>query len=121
MVGCSGWELELFTDATGSVGFVAFFQGRWCVNRWPEGLAGSALIRNLMLLELFPIVVAVKLWGKEFKDWRVCFHCDNMGVVHAINSLSASSLPVVLLLRHLVLRCLTWNIVVPVVDIPGGG
>lgn len=33
-------ELELFTDAVGSVGFAAYFQGRWCADRWPEEVAG---------------------------------------------------------------------------------
>lgn len=79
----------------------------------------STLIRNLMLLELFPIVLAVELWGKEFRDRRVRFHCDNLGVVHAIDSLLATSLPVVRLLRHLVLRCLLLNIVVCAVHILG--
>lgn len=73
-----------------------------------------------MLLELFPIVLAVELWGTEFRDRRVRFHCDNLGVVHAINSLSAASLAVVRLLWHLVLRCLLLNIVVVcAVHIPG--
>lgn len=72
-----------------------------------------------MLLELFPIMMAVKLWGEEFKDRRLRFHRDNMEVVHAINSLLALSLPVVCLLRHLVLRYLTWNIVMSAVPISG--
>lgn len=49
----------------------------------------------------------------------VNFHCDNLGVVHAINSLSASSLPVVRLLHHQVLLCLQLNIVVFAVHILG--
>lgn len=80
-------------------------------------LAGSALVRNLMLLELFPIVLAVELWGMEFTNRRFRFHCDDLGVVQAINSLSASSLPVVRLLRHLVLICLRLNICVSAVHI----
>lgn len=48
-------ELDLFTDAAGSVGYAAYFNDRWCADRWPEELLGSDLIRNLMFLELFPI------------------------------------------------------------------
>ncbi|XP_056419396.1 uncharacterized protein LOC130360877 [Hyla sarda] len=31
----SNAELQLFTDAAGSVGFGAFFQGEWCAELWP--------------------------------------------------------------------------------------
>ena len=47
---------------------------------------------NLALLELFTIVMAVVLWGERFANRKVRFHCDNLGVVQAINSLSASCL-----------------------------
>lgn len=79
----------------------------------------SVIVRNLMLLELFPTALAVELCGVEFTNRRICFHCDNFGVVQAINSLSASSLLVVRLLRHLVLLCLRLNICVSAVHIPG--
>lgn len=35
---------------------------------------------------------------------------DNMGVVHCVKRLTSFSLQVILLLRHLVLRCLTFNV-----------
>lgn len=55
-------------------------------------------MRNLVLLKLFPIVLVVEALGSAFvKKFR--FHCDNMGVVMAINSVSASSPPVIRLLR----------------------
>lgn len=59
------------------------------------GRQGS--LRILVLLELFPIVLAVELWGKGNK--KVRFNCDNMVVVSTINNISASSPPVVRLLR----------------------
>ncbi|KAM4043794.1 uncharacterized protein ACNLHF_014075 [Anomaloglossus baeobatrachus] len=78
-----------------------------------------ARVRNLALLELFPIVVAVELWGSHFAGRKVCFHCDNQAVVHAINNLSAKSEPVVVYLRHLVLRCLQLNVQVVARHVPG--
>ena len=72
-----------------------------------------------MLLELFPIVLVVELWGQEFWNRRVRFHCDNLGVVQAITSLAASSLPVVRLLRALVLKFLELNMFICAVHIPG--
>ncbi|KAM3940651.1 uncharacterized protein RB166_000605 [Leptodactylus fuscus] len=112
-------ELDLFTDAAGSAGFGAYFQGRWCAGAWPEDWVAAGLVANLALLELFPILVAVELWGQEFWDRRVCFHCDNSAVVFVINSQTAKSPPVVSLLRHLVLRCLELNVCVTARHVPG--
>ncbi|KAM8960765.1 uncharacterized protein RCH25_036532 [Pelodytes ibericus] len=74
---------------------------------------------DLAFLELFPILVSVELWGTTLRNRRVVFHCDNMGVVMAVNNLTASSPPVVRLLRSLVLRCLDYNITFRAVHIPG--
>ncbi|XP_066431505.1 uncharacterized protein [Eleutherodactylus coqui] len=115
----SNVDWELYTDAAGSAGFGAYFQGRWCAGEWPEQWKQEGLVRNLVLLELFPIVVAITLWGNHFRDRKVRFHCDNMGVVQVINNLSASSPPVVNLLRQLVLEALSLNMWVVAVHVPG--
>lgn len=72
-----------------------------------------------MLLELFPIVLAVELWGDAFRDRKVSFNCDNMGVVTAINNISASSMPVVHHLLLFVLLCLQLNAFIYAVHISG--
>ncbi|KAM9324440.1 uncharacterized protein PAF06_000477 [Gastrophryne carolinensis] len=99
-------ELELFTDAAGSGGFGAYLAGRWCAGSWPGRWPDSALIRNLAFLELFPLVVAVTLWGEVLRNRAVCFRSDNMSVVAAVNTQTSSSMPVVVLLRQLLLGCL---------------
>lgn len=115
----SNADMVLFTDAAGSGGYGAFFQGKWSAGGWPDAWREAGWLRNLALLELFPIVLAVEIWGRAFQNKKVRFHCDNLGVVTAINNLSASSLPVVRLLRHLVLLCLRLNAFVYAVHIPG--
>ncbi|KAM4017451.1 uncharacterized protein ACNLHF_007081 [Anomaloglossus baeobatrachus] len=115
----SNSQLELYTDAAGATGFGAIFQTHWCVGKWPKLWVEAGLVRNLALLELFPIIVAVELWGPVFSGRRVCMHCDNMAVVHSINALSEKSPPVVGYLRHLVLRCLELNICVVARHVPG--
>ncbi|KAM9326863.1 LOW QUALITY PROTEIN: uncharacterized protein PAF06_003101 [Gastrophryne carolinensis] len=111
-------EVGLFTDAAGSTGFGAYFAGRWCAAPWPERVRSSSDIRNLALLELFPVVVALALWGEDLQNKSVLFHSDNMAVVSAINAQTASS-PVVKLLRQLVLSCLQYNILFRAVHVPG--
>ncbi|KAM9308277.1 uncharacterized protein PAF06_012463 [Gastrophryne carolinensis] len=112
-------EVGLFTDAAGSTGFGAYFAGRWCAAPWPERVRSSSDIRNLALLELFPVVVALAFWGEDLQNKSVLFHSDNMAVVSAINAQTASSPPVVKLLRQLVLSCLQYNILFRAVHVPG--
>ncbi|XP_072254328.1 uncharacterized protein, partial [Pyxicephalus adspersus] len=76
-------DLELFTDAAGSTGFGAYFGGKWCAGAWPQSWVDAGLVRDLVVLELFPIVLAVDLWGRELANKKVRFHCDNLGVVQA--------------------------------------
>lgn len=115
----SSRELELFTDASGSVGFGAYFLGNWCAERWPQSWKDLGLVRNLAFLELFPIVVAVDIWGEQLRNRKVRFMCDNMGVVQAINRQTANSRPVVGLLRHLVIKGLSLNAHFTAVHVPG--
>lgn len=115
----SSVDISLYTDAAGSVGFGAVLGSEWCAGEWPQSWWDAGLCRNLALLELFPIVVAVEIWGSFLSNKRVCFFSDNMAVVHCISKLSSSSLPVLALLRHLVLRCLQHNIWFRARHVPG--
>ena len=115
----SNFDLELFTDAAGSAGYGAFHRGAWSAAPWPGAWQVAGLVSNLVLLELFPVVVALEIWGAEFRNLKVRLHCDNLGVVQVINRASASSQPVVRLLRYLVLRCLRLNVFLYAVHIPG--
>ncbi|KAM4652053.1 uncharacterized protein O3C94_014388 [Discoglossus pictus] len=111
--------LELYTDAAGARGFGAYFRGYWCAQAWPARWHEEGWTRNLTLLELFPIVITLWLWGDMLRHHHVVFHSDNMSVVQAINSTTASSPPVVRLLRQLVLKCLQLNILVRASHIAG--
>lgn len=115
----SNVDLELFTDAAGSRGFGAVFGVEWCADTWPQEWIDRGYCSNLTLLELFPIVVAIELWGGTMQNRRICFWSDNSSVVHGINNLTSSSPPVLSLLRHLVLRCLEWNIWFRARHVPG--
>ncbi|KAM3920262.1 uncharacterized protein RB166_014650 [Leptodactylus fuscus] len=97
----SNSDLSLFTDAAGSLGFGAVLGSQWCAEPWPDAWREAGLCRNLTVLELFPIIVAVEIWGDQLRDRRVRFWSDNLSVVHCVNHLSSSSPPVLALLRHL--------------------
>jgi len=109
-------SVQFYTDAAGAVGFGAFFQGHWTCGEWPPGLAESD---DITFKELFPIVVAVLLWGEHLTDKKVLFHCDNQAVVHVLNKQSSRSKASMGLLRIFVLACLEQNILFKATHIPG--
>ena len=97
-------DLELYTDASGSVGFGGYFRGRWFQGRWPPHMQ---LHRergiSIEWQELFPIVVACAIWFPHFSGKRVQFWCDNESVVAIINSGHSKAPRIMDLLRFLVL------------------
>ena len=71
-------EFQLFTDAAGSLGYGAFWNGHWFSKPWPANL----LNKSIEWKELYAIVAACKTWGKHWSGKRLLFHCDNNAVVH---------------------------------------
>lgn len=67
----SNFDLELYTDASDLAGFGAFFQGKWSAGPWPDLWKEAGLVRNMLLLELFSVVLAVELWGESFRNLKV--------------------------------------------------
>ena len=106
----SNETIQLFTDSAGGPngGFGIYFNGKWSHGRWPASWAH--LTTDMTLLEFFPVVVALNLWGAEFTNKKILFHIDNLAVVHVINSQTTKSDKVLKLLRKLILICLTLNI-----------
>ena len=74
---------------------------------------------DITVLELFPILVSLYLWGDEFRNKKILFHCDNAAVVYAVNTMTSKSDKVMTLLRALTLKCLLLNIVAKAKHIPG--
>ena len=95
----SQWEtsksLNLFTDAAGSLGYATIF-----------GNHGSQYYG----LRIFPIVLAIEIWGSIIRDRYVVFFSDNQAVVEIINRQTSKDRSVMVLLRHFVLCTLEHNI-----------
>ena len=75
-------DLEVASDAAGSLGFGAYFEGLWFVGSWDK----SQVSQSIAYKELFPIVMAVNLWGSGWGKQHVLFHSHNAAVVHILNS-----------------------------------
>ena len=70
-------DLELFTDASGSLGYGIFYMGHWISKPWPPQLQD----RSIQWKELYPIAIACLLWGQQWSGKKLLFHCDNQAVV----------------------------------------
>ena len=85
------------TDASGSWGCGAFFQGRWLQWKWPA----QWVAMNIMAKEMVPIVLSCSVWGPLVTRNTVLFECDNSSVVAALSNGTAKDNTVMHLLRVL--------------------
>ncbi len=97
-------DIQLFTDAAPSISYGGFYQGRWFASTWPCQLSNlPQSSASSALFELYPIVIAAFLWGKEWSATSIIIHCDNEATVHCVNK-SRSHSPML----NPLLRCLIW-------------
>ena len=70
-------------------------------------------------LEMWNVLVAVRLWGSQWRDKYVCIKCDNEAVVSIINTGSSRDIILSALIRNIVLQMSMHNFQLKVVHIPG--
>ena len=108
----SNADVELYTDAAASIGFGCYYKGHWCHGTWPAVWQTSGITADITVLELFPILVAISIWGRELRNKKIVFHCDNQAVVHIVNTMSSKSENVMKLVRATTLHCLEFNLAI---------
>ena len=64
--------LDLFTDAVGGIGFGAIFGSEYCHGLWPDEWG----YRNIAILEFYPIVLSLCLWGHKMANHSILFFTD---------------------------------------------
>ncbi|XP_072043013.1 uncharacterized protein [Amphiura filiformis] len=111
-------SLQLFTDAAASVGAGAYFMGRWFFIPWSQEIKDNESI-HITWMELFPIVVAARVWGSAWFGKRVLFHTDNRAVVDIWYKQSSRAPLVMSLVRKLFLTAAQYNFHVAMTHIPG--
>ncbi len=65
---------------------------------------------STQLMEIFPIAVALCIWGHLLQNKKVIFHCDNLSVVKCINKQSSKCPRIMAVIRFIVLKSLEHNI-----------
>jgi hypothetical protein len=71
----SNSDLELFTDSAGGaqLGFGIHFGGKWAQSAWPTAWCESDVLSDITFLELFPVVIAVNIWGDLLRNKKILF------------------------------------------------
>lgn len=105
----------IFTDSSSLHGYAAVMGKSWCSGTWPNRWRKF----HISVLELYPIVLSVLVWGKVMSDKCVIFHTDNEGIVHVINNLSSPHKTLMILIRKLVVATMGNNIMFRAVYFPG--
>ena len=104
-------EISLYTDASrnANLGAGGICERSWFLVRWDYHF----IIDNqpsIEFLELFAVVVAVKLWIKRYQNSRILLFCDNMSVVYMINKNTSNCEKCLKLIRILVLEAMLQNV-----------
>lgn len=100
------FDLHLYSDASGALGYAAVFGSSWFSGSWLE----EHQPYQITIKELFPIVLALEIWGQKLKNHKILFFSNNMVVVEIINKQSSKEKNVMRLIRRLVLVALKFNI-----------
>jgi hypothetical protein len=98
--------MHLYTDASGTLGYGAVLGNAWFWGTWDASWRNQ----NIALLEFYPIVLFIQVWGHLFANKCLVFHTDNLALVSVINSQNSKEPRVMHLVRELVLSSLNQNI-----------
>ena len=113
-------QMELYTDASGTIGYGGYFNWKWFQGRWLPHMQLSRVTGiSIEWQELFPIVVACAICYPHFSGKRIQFWCDNESVVAIINSGYSKAPRIMNLLRFLVLLSMKHNFYVRARHVPG--
>ena len=117
----SNEDVQLFTDSAGGadLGFGAYFAGKWTCAHWPQWWIDQGITADITVLEMFPLLVCLHIWGQELKNKKIVFRSDNLSSVHIINSMTSKNDEVMIILRAITLLCLQLNIAFKALHVRG--
>lgn len=111
----SSHQIEVVSDASGSIGYGAFWGTRWFNGAWKSDQHSS----SIAFKELYPIVLAAQIWGGEWQRQHVLFRSDNASVVHLVNNRTSRIPQLMCLLRQLLLCAAQCNFSFSASHVPG--
>ena len=110
-------DLNLFTDASGTIGFGIYYQGEWLAEPWPDHIIQS--VYSIQWKEIFPIFVAATIWGHQWSTKKILFHSDNQTVVDVWQNGSVKCPYLAHLLHQILFLCAKYSFSINIVHIHG--
>ena len=101
----SSSDLGLYTDAS-KLGCAAILGRKWFQIWFPE----SWYSKNIAIKEMYPIMVAMYVFGGALSDKYIVMYTDNHSVMDIINKQSSKEPELMSMVRQLVLCCLLRNV-----------
>ena len=102
-------KVDWYTDALGQIGHGGICGNRYFQGRWSPGFIDN-FKPSIEYLELYAVAVSVLLWAKLFANKRICIFVDNESVEKMICNSSTNCKNCLVLIRKIVLECMTWNV-----------
>ena len=91
------------------------YKSKWFYGTFPDDWKNT----NIMTLELYPIMLALEMWGFLWRNNSILFCTDNETLVAVINKQTSQDNHVMKMVRCMVLKCLQNNILFKAKHIPG--
>ena len=110
-------RIRLFTDASGGMGFGAWWGTQWLQYKWPE--TGSFRDLPITQKEVLPVVFACSVWGSQWSVQTVQAYCDNEAAVVVLNTGYSRDPQIMHLLRCLFFIKAHFQMEIKVSHIPG--
>ena len=86
-------DMELYTDAS-NLAIAGYYRGDWFVEL-------TSPVTSINYREFRGVVLSAATWGHQWTSKRILFHCDNLSVVHIMNSGTSRSTSLMSMLRSL--------------------
>ena len=113
-------QLNFYSDASANeaLGFGAVFNTEWLFGQWEPNYIRQ-FQPSIDYLELYALCAAVLTWGHQLRNTRIVIFCDNLSVVHMVNTSSSTCRNCMYLIRLLTLSGLIDNRRVFARHVPG--
>ena len=104
-------EISMFSDASANkfLGCGGFSEESWYILQWDDQFIAKHS-PSINYLELYGVTVAILLWIQKYTNKNIILFCDNMSVVHMINSNTSNCKNCMVLIRLIVLQGLFHNV-----------
>ena len=107
-------SIRLWSDASG-LGFAVIFGSKWAFGRWPPLWDNY----HITVKEMYPIALAMQLWGNKFANHRILFMTDNEAVAYCLRKQTSKDPLVMRLIRWMVATAIRHNVCFSAKHIPG--